>query len=56
MNTLDNSLSMLKNPAILSYILKGIAFTLIISVVAVGIGILLGSILALVRNYCKIKE
>ena len=55
MNTLDNSLSMLKNPAILSYILKGIAFTLIISVVAVGIGILLGSILALVRNYCNNK-
>jgi putative glutamine transport system permease protein len=43
---------MLKNTAILSYILKGIAFTIILSIVAVGIGILLGSILALVRNYC----
>lgn len=55
MNTLDNSLSMLKNPTILGYIFKGIAFTLIISVVAVGIGILIGSILALVRNYCNNK-
>lgn len=56
MNTLDNSLSMLKNPTILSYLLSGIAFTLIISVVTVGIGLLLGSILALVRNYCKSKR
>ncbi len=55
MSTLDNSLSILKNPAVLSYILKGVAFTLIISVVAVGIGLLLGSILALVRNYCSNK-
>jgi len=55
MSTLDNSLSMLKNPTVLSYILKGVAFTLIISVVAVGIGILIGSILALVRNYCNNK-
>ncbi len=56
MNTLGNSLSMLKNPTVLSYLLSGIAFTLIISVVAVGIGLLLGSILALVRNYCKSKR
>lgn len=52
MNTLEGSLSILKNPAILNYILKGVAFTIIISVVAVGIGVLLGSVLALVRNYC----
>lgn len=52
MDTLKGSLSILKNPAVLNYILKGIAFTIIISVVAVGIGILLGSLLALVRNYC----
>ncbi len=52
MNTLEDSLSILKNPAVLNYILKGVAFTIIISVVAVGIGVLLGSILALVRNYC----
>ncbi len=52
MNTLEGSLSILKNMAVLSYILKGIAFTIIVSVVAVGIGLLLGSVLALVRNYC----
>lgn len=53
MSTLEGSLSILKNPAILNYIFKGVAFTLIISVVAVGIGVLLGSVLALVRNYCN---
>ncbi len=53
MNTLEGSLSILKNPAILLYILKGVGFTLVISVIAVGIGILSGSVLALVRNYCN---
>lgn len=52
MNTLEGSLSILKNQAVLGYIFKGVAFTIIISVVAVVIGLLLGSILALVRNYC----
>lgn len=56
MSTLDNSLSMLKNSSVLSYLLSGIVFTLIISVVAVGIGLLLGSILALFRNYCNSKR
>lgn len=53
MSTFPASLSMLKNPAILQYIMKGVMFTLIISVVAVGFGILIGSVLALVRNYCN---
>jgi putative glutamine transport system permease protein len=53
MDTLQASLSMLKNESILIYILKGVAFTLILSIVAVGIGLFLGSILALVRNYCN---
>lgn len=56
MNTLEGSLSILKNPAIIAYIFKGVAFTLIISVVAVGIGVVLGSVLALVRNYCTTKK
>ncbi len=56
MNTLEGSLSILKNPAVLNYIFKGVAFTLIISVVAVGIGVLLGSVLALVRNYCTTRK
>lgn len=46
------SLSILENGAVWIYILKGVAFTLIISVLAVVIGILLGSVLALLRNYC----
>lgn len=52
MDTFTASLSILKNTSILVYILKGTAFTLIISAVAVLVSILLGSILALVRNYC----
>lgn len=46
-----NSLSIFKNNAIWIYLLKGIAFTLVVSIIAVVIGILLGSVLALVRNY-----
>lgn len=52
MSTFEASLSILKNTAVLNYIVKGIIFTIIISIVAVAIGILLGSVLALVRNYC----
>ena len=55
MSTLGASFSMLKNPAIIQFILKGLAFTLVVSFVAVVIGILFGSILALVRNYCTGK-
>lgn len=47
-----SSLSILKNPAILQYLFKGVLFTLIISVIAVAVSIVLGSVLALVRNYC----
>lgn len=52
MNTLEGSLLMLKTPAIIQYIFKGVAFTLVISVTAVLIGLVLGSVLALLRNYC----
>ena len=52
MNTLGNSLSMLKNPAIIAFLLQGVLFTLIISVIAVIFSILLGTVLALIRNYC----
>ena len=44
---------MLKQPAVIQYLLKGVAFTLVISFFAVIIGILLGSVLALCRNYCN---
>ena len=46
------SLSIIQKGPVLIYILKGVAFTLIISIIAVVIGILIGSVLVLVRNYC----
>lgn len=52
MANLEASFSILKNTNILLYIGKGVLFTLIISVIAVLSGILIGSVLALVRNYC----
>ncbi len=55
METLGNSLSMLKNPAIISFIINGVLFTLIISVIAVLFSIMWGTVLALFRNYCTGK-
>ncbi len=52
MSNFEASISILKDYNILFFLLKGIVFTLIISVVAVGFGVVIGSILALVRNYC----
>lgn len=46
------SFSILSQPGVMTYIGRGVLFTLILSVVAVGISIVLGSVLALVRNYC----
>lgn len=56
MDTLKGSISILQNTAVLGYILKGVAFTLILSVVAVGFGLVIGSVLALVRNYATSKK
>ena len=56
MEALRGSLTMITNPAVLTYILKGVGFTVVISVVAVLCGILFGSILAMVRNYCTGKK
>lgn len=56
MDTFLNSLSMLQNSGLLVFILSGVAFTLIISLLSVIIGTLVGSILALVRNYCNSKK
>lgn len=52
MSNLEASISMLKNQNILIYIGKGVLFTVIISFTAVLCGILFGSALALIRNYC----
>ena len=52
MNDLVHSLSMLQNKNVLLYIGKGVLFTVFISVLAILISILLGSVLAVLRNYC----
>lgn len=53
METIRSSFSILAKGSIWIYILKGVAFTLIISVTAVLLGIVIGSVLALLRNYCN---
>lgn len=56
MATLGASFSIITNPKIIQYLLKGTLFTVIISVVAALLSILIGSVLALVRNYCNAPE
>jgi putative glutamine transport system permease protein len=53
MSDIRGSFSILQNGAVLQYLLKGVAFTLIISVIAVLLGLVIGSVLALVRNYAS---
>ncbi len=50
------SLHMLENTAILIFIAKGVAFTVIISVLSVLASIVFGSVLALIRNYFTSPE
>ncbi len=52
MSNLQASLSMLTNPGIIVYLLRGLAFTLVVSLIAIIVGIIWGSILAMLRNYC----
>lgn len=47
------SFHILSMNAIFIYILKGTLFTVIISAIAVVLGVFFGSVLALVRNYCN---
>ncbi len=56
MENLMGSFSILTNTAVLMYILKGVGFTLIISVIAVILGVVIGTVLALTRNYCNSKK
>lgn len=51
MTNFEGSLNIITNTAVLKYIFQGVAFTLILSVIAVGLGLLIGSVLALLRNY-----
>ena len=53
METLASSLSILTQPGVFLYLLRGVAFTCIISVLGVVLGLILGSLLALARTYCK---
>lgn len=55
MEQIKGSFTMIANPAVFAYVMNGVAFTIIISVVAVLFGILFGSVLAMVRNYCNGK-
>lgn len=52
MDNFISSLSMLENGKVLLYVGKGVVFTIIISVIAVLISIIFGSVLAVLRNYC----
>ncbi|MCD7738162.1 MAG: amino acid ABC transporter permease [Lachnospiraceae bacterium] len=53
MENIKGSISILTNSAVLIYLMKGVAFTLVISVTAVLFGLVIGSVLALLRNYCN---
>ena len=46
-----HSITMLQNKNVLLYVGKGVLFTVFISVIAILISIILGSILAVLRNY-----
>ncbi len=56
MENVAGSFEILKNTNVLIYILRGVGFTLLISVFAVLLGIAIGTVLALARNYCNEKQ
>lgn len=51
MSNFAHSITMLQNKNVLLYVGKGVLFTVFISVIAILISIILGSILAVLRNY-----
>ncbi|MCR4961357.1 MAG: amino acid ABC transporter permease [Lachnospiraceae bacterium] len=53
MSELEASFSLLKDQNVLIYVGRGVLFTLIISVIAVLLSILFGTVLAILRNYCN---
>lgn len=55
MENIKASISILFTEGVFGYILKGVAFTLGVSVIAIIFGLIIGSVLALVRNYCNGK-
>lgn len=52
MENIAASFAILAKPGILLFILRGVAFTVVLSAIAVLLGIVIGSVLAMLRNYC----
>lgn len=52
MTELQGSIGILKNPDVIGYLFKGLAFTLGISLITIVLSVLIGAVLALTRNYC----
>lgn len=53
MSELEASFYILTRKGVALYITRGVAFTLVVSVIAVLVGLILGSVLAICRNYCN---
>lgn len=56
MSEIQGSLNMITNGDVLLYLIKGLGFTVVIAVIAVLFGLVIGTILALARNYCTSKK
>ena len=56
MSEIQGSLKMITNGDVLLYLIKGLGFTVIIAVFAVLLGLVIGTILALARNYCTSRK
>lgn len=52
MDKLSGSLKMITDESVLLYLIKGLGFTILIAVFSVVLGIVIGSVLAIARNYC----
>lgn len=52
MEKLQGSLKMITNESVLLYLVKGLAYTVVIAIFSVILGIVIGSVLAIARNYC----
>jgi putative glutamine transport system permease protein len=53
MDQFKASLNMLSNGGLMFYFIKGVFFTLFIAVIAIIVGFVFGTVLALLRNYCN---
>lgn len=56
MENLIGSFSIFAYSGVLTYIMKGVFFTIVIAVFSVVVGVLFGSVLAIARNYCTSKK